>query len=79
MRAGWNEQGYGNFVVIDHQIDYVTLYSHLSDILVAEGDVVGQGQMIGTVGSTGNSTGAHLHFEIRDFGRRTNPLELLLR
>lgn len=79
IRAGWNDQGYGNFVVIDHQIDYMTLYSHLSDILVAEGEVVGQGQVIGTVGSTGNSTGAHLHFEIRDFGRRTNPLELLLR
>lgn len=79
IRAGWNEQGYGNFVVIDHNIDYVTLYSHLADVLVKEGEVVGQGQIIGTVGSTGNSTGAHLHFEIRDFGRRANPLDLLMR
>lgn len=79
IRAGWNEQGYGNFVVIDHHIDYVTLYSHLADVLVEEGEVVAQGQIIGTVGSTGNSTGAHLHFEIRDFGRRANPLELLMR
>lgn len=79
IRAGWNEQGYGNFVVIDHHIDYVTLYSHLADVLVKEGEVVAQGQIIGTVGSTGNSTGAHLHFEIRDFGRRANPLELLMR
>jgi murein DD-endopeptidase MepM/ murein hydrolase activator NlpD len=77
VRAGWNDQGYGRFVVIDHQIDYVTLYAHLDRILVHEGDIVGQGQVIGTVGSTGNSTGPHLHFEIRDFGRLTNPLELL--
>lgn len=77
VRSGWNDQGYGNFVVIDHQIDYVTLYAHLDSILVAEGEVVGQGQAIGTVGSTGNSTGPHLHFEIRDFGRLANPLELL--
>lgn len=77
VRAGWNDQGYGRFVVIDHKIDYVTLYAHLDRILVHEGDIVGQGQVIGTVGSTGNSTGPHLHFEIRDFGRLTNPLELL--
>lgn len=79
VRAGWNDQGYGMFVVIDHNIDYVTLYSHLRDIFVREGEVVAQGQIIGTVGSTGNSTGPHLHFEIRDFGRRTNPLGLLVR
>jgi len=78
IRAGWNEQGYGNFVVIDHKIDYITLYAHLSDILVNVGDIVGQGQVIGTVGSTGNSTGPHLHFEIRDFGMRINPLDLLV-
>lgn len=77
VRAGWNDQGYGNFVIIDHQIDYVTLYAHLDTLLVQEGDIVGQGQTLGTVGSTGNSTGPHLHFEIRDFGRLTNPLELL--
>ncbi len=77
LRAGWNQQGYGQFVIIDHKIDYLTLYAHLDRILVKEGEVVGQGQVIGTVGSTGNSTGPHLHFEIRDFGRLTNPLELL--
>lgn len=79
IRAGWNDQGYGLFVVIDHNIDYVTLYAHLDEIYVTEGDVVAQGQILGTVGTTGNSTGPHLHFEIRDFGRRTNPLELLVR
>ena len=77
LRAGWNEQGYGLFVIIDHNIDYITLYAHLSEIFVEEGQVVAQGQLLGKVGSTGNSTGPHLHFEIRDFGRLTNPLELL--
>jgi murein DD-endopeptidase MepM/ murein hydrolase activator NlpD len=77
IRAGWNNQGYGQFVIIDHNIDYITLYAHLSEILVEEGQVVAQGQTLGRVGSTGNSTGPHLHFEIRDFGRLTNPLELL--
>jgi murein DD-endopeptidase MepM/ murein hydrolase activator NlpD len=77
VRAGWNNQGYGNFVVVDHNIDYVTLYAHLSEIFVREGEIVAQGQLLGQVGSTGNSTGPHLHFEIRDFGRLTNPLELL--
>ncbi|MFZ1752390.1 MAG: M23 family metallopeptidase [Caldilineaceae bacterium] len=77
IRAGWSAIGYGNFVVIDHKIDYLTLYAHLSEILVTEGQVVAQGQLIGYVGSTGNSTGPHLHFEIRDFGRRVNPLDLL--
>ncbi|MEZ4680016.1 MAG: peptidoglycan DD-metalloendopeptidase family protein [Caldilineaceae bacterium] len=78
IRAGWNDQGYGRFVIIDHNIDYVTLYAHLNEIFVKEGQVVAQGERIGTVGSTGNSTGPHLHFEIRDFGRLSNPLELLV-
>ncbi len=78
LRAGWNDQGYGLFVIIDHNIDYITLYGHLSEVLVEEGQVVAQGEIIGKVGSTGNSTGPHLHFEIRDFGRLTNPLELLV-
>jgi len=79
VRAGWNNQGYGLFVIIDHNIDYITLYAHLSELFVTEGQVVAQGEILGKVGSTGNSTGPHLHFEIRDFGRLTNPLELLAR
>jgi murein DD-endopeptidase MepM/ murein hydrolase activator NlpD len=79
LRSGWNDQGYGMFVVIDHNIDYITLYAHLYDVVVKEGDIVAQGQIIGTIGSTGNSTGPHLHFEIRDFGRRANPLDFLMR
>ncbi|MBI1294557.1 peptidoglycan DD-metalloendopeptidase family protein [bacterium] len=79
LRAGWSNVGYGQFVVIDHNIDYITLYAHLSDIYVEEGQVVAKGQLIGRVGSTGNSTGPHLHFEIRDFGTRVDPLRILPR
>jgi len=77
VRAGWNDQGYGLFVIIDHNIGYVTLYAHMSEIWVTEGDVVTQGQFLGAVGSTGNSTGPHLHFELRDFGQRVDPLNFL--
>lgn len=77
IRAGWNTQGYGNIVIIDHHIDYFTLYGHLDEILVTEGQIVAQGQAIGTVGSTGNSTGPHLHFEVWDFGIPVDPLRVL--
>lgn len=76
-RAGWSDAGYGLRVVIDHQIDYITLYAHLSEVYVAEGQVVEKGQVIGRVGSTGNSTGPHLHFELRDFGYLIDPLSRL--
>jgi murein DD-endopeptidase MepM/ murein hydrolase activator NlpD len=79
IMAGWNPTGYGFRVVIDHGIDYVTLYAHLSDIYIKAGDVVGKGQVIGASGANGNITGPHLHFEIRDFGRLTDPLPLLPR
>ncbi len=64
-------------MIVDHNIDYVTVYAHLGEVLVEAGDIVGQGQIIGRVGSTGNSTGPHLHFEIRDFGRHVDPIEKL--
>ncbi len=60
----WNG-GYGNYVVIEHGNGSQTLYAHMSTVVVGEGTVVAQGQKIGEVGSTGNSTGPHLHFEIR--------------
>ncbi len=77
LKSGYSHDGYGGRVIIDHQIDYVTLYAHLSQALVQEGDVVQKGQIIGYVGSTGNSTGPHIHFELRDFGYLIDPRTLL--
>lgn len=70
--AGWNG-GYGNCIMIDHGNGYVTLYGHLSSISVSEGQSVSQGATIGAVGSTGNSTGPHLHFEVLQNGSRIDP------
>ncbi len=77
VKAGWSEIGYGYRIIIDHGIDYVTLYAHLSEYYVQPGDIVQKGEMIGRVGSTGNSTGPHLHFEIRDYGYLIDPLLVL--
>lgn len=65
--------GYGNCVILDHGNGYVTLYGHLSRIAVSEGESVSQGQTIGSVGSTGLSTGPHCHFEVWSGGVRTDP------
>ncbi|NLE83280.1 MAG: peptidoglycan DD-metalloendopeptidase family protein [Chloroflexi bacterium] len=75
--AGWMNGGYGNFVVIDHGNGYSTLYEHLDKIHVSCGDNVFQGSVIGTSGSTGNSTGPHLHFEIRYANMPVNPWDYL--
>lgn len=77
LKSGYSQDGYGGRVIIDHQIDYITLYAHLSQALVQAGDVVQKGQLIGYVGSTGNSTGPHVHFELRDFGFLIDPRTLL--
>ena len=65
--------GYGNYVIIQHDGTYSTLYGHMTSASVSVGDYVQQGQVIGTVGSTGWSTGAHLHFEVRVNGKQQNP------
>jgi murein DD-endopeptidase MepM/ murein hydrolase activator NlpD len=74
--AGW-QGGYGNAVVIEHGQGYSTLYGHLADYLVESGQYVATGQTIGYVGSTGNSSGPHLHFEVRMQGQPYNPLQFL--
>ncbi len=77
--TGW-AGGYGNCVVISHRINdtpYSTLYAHMSAILVTTGQKVRRGQTVGRIGSTGVSTGPHLHFEIRENGRCRNPYEYL--
>jgi hypothetical protein len=65
--------GYGNMIMIDHGNGYQTLYAHLSQVSARCGQSVGQGQLIGFAGSTGNSTGPHLHFEVRYLGGFINP------
>ncbi len=75
--AGWMEGGYGNFVVIDHGNGYTTLYEHLDTISVQCGENVFQGSVIGSAGTTGNSTGPHLHFEIRYANGPVNPWQYL--
>ena len=75
--AGWAETGYGYTIIIDHGEGYRTLYSHLKGTWVSAGQRVSRGQLVGEVGSTGNSSGPHVHFEIRVNGVRADPLELL--
>jgi murein DD-endopeptidase MepM/ murein hydrolase activator NlpD len=75
--AGWNNYGYGNMVMIDHGNGYQSLYAHLSSTAVRCGASVYQGQVIGRAGSTGYSTGPHLHFEIRYYGGFINPWYVL--
>jgi murein DD-endopeptidase MepM/ murein hydrolase activator NlpD len=74
--CGW-EEGYGNFVVIDHGNGVATAYGHQSSIAVSCGEDVSQGQVIGYSGSTGHSTGPHLHFEVRVNGAPVDPLGYL--
>ena len=71
--AGWTDVGYGYLIVIDHANGFATYYAHLSNIYVFEGQAVERGQVIGAVGSTGWSTGPHLHFEVRYYGTPQNP------
>ena len=75
--AGWSNSGYGNVVMIDHGNGYLTVYGHLEQINVSVCQGVAQGQIIGLAGSTGNSTGAHLHFEVRKDGGYVNPWSVL--
>ena len=75
--VGW-QNGYGQLVVIDHGGGLTTRYGHLSHIDVAQGQQVGRGEFIGRVGSTGRSTGPHLHYEVRINDEPVNPLQYLL-
>ena len=78
ITAGWNNS-YGYMVMIDHGGGIVTLYAHASKLLVSTGNVVARGQTIAKVGSTGMSTGPHLHFEVRLNGVYKNPLDYVSR
>jgi murein DD-endopeptidase MepM/ murein hydrolase activator NlpD len=77
VRSGWSTD-FGNVVEIDHPSGYRTVYGHLDVILSREGESVRRGDRIGLVGSTGRSTGPHLHYEVRRAERAVNPLEFIL-
>jgi len=77
LRAGWNSGGYGNLVEVDHGRGITTRYGHMSAILVEAGQHVTRGEQIGRMGSTGRSTGNHLHYEVRIDGRPVNPIPFM--
>src|SRR5688500_18076787 len=76
--AGWNSGGYGNLVVIKHRLGFESWYAHLASIAVSPGQWVVGGNTVGSIGSTGRSTGPHLHFEVRRFGTPIDPRPRLL-
>jgi murein DD-endopeptidase MepM/ murein hydrolase activator NlpD len=75
--VAYDDGGYGLYVVIDHAGRYSTLYAHLQRVAVRPGQRVGRGQVIGHVGTSGRSTGPHLHFEVLRSGTFVNPLSVL--
>ena len=77
VKTAGRHSTYGNYIVINHNNGYESLYAHLSKIDVTVGQVVGQGAALGVMGSTGRSTGTHLHFEIHKNGSEVNPLSYL--
>jgi len=77
LRAGWNSGGYGNLIEIDHGRGIATRYGHLSQVLVQAGAHITRGQLIARMGSTGRSTGSHLHYEVRIEGRPVNPIPFM--
>ena len=76
--AGWNTGGYGYLVVVGHRLGFESWYAHLSRVSVGRGQPVTGGTRIGNVGSTGRSTGPHLHFEVRRFATPIDPVPRLL-
>jgi len=78
IRCGW-DRGMGNFIVIDHGYNLKTYYGHLSLLKVKKGQKVSRMDVIGLMGSTGRSTGPHLHYEVRKYNRPVNPREYFVK
>ncbi len=74
--SGW-KGGYGNCIILEHGSGFETLYGHLSKVMVKRGQKIDIGQQIGNIGSTGRSTGPHLHYEVHQHGKRINPISFL--
>jgi len=74
IESGWNSGGFGNWIVIDHGYGLQTVYGHLSDIKVVKGQTVKRGDLIGISGSSGLSSGPHLHYQVEQFGAHKNPI-----
>jgi murein DD-endopeptidase MepM/ murein hydrolase activator NlpD len=74
IESGWNSGGFGNYIVIDHGYGLRSTYGHLSEIRVSKGMSVRRCDLIGLSGSTGTSSGPHLHYEINQFGKHKNPI-----
>lgn len=72
--SGWNSGGFGNCIVIDHGYGFQTVYGHLSNIKVVAGQNVKRGDLIGISGSSGTSSGPHLHYQVEQFGKHKNPV-----
>lgn len=79
VKVKWGNTGYGNYIIINHGNGIQTLYAHCSNLYVKQGQYVNQGDIIAAIGSSGNSTGPHLHFEIRVNGQYVNPLNYVSR
>lgn len=73
--AGYDRTGYGKIVILDHGYGYKTLYAHMSSIHVKKGETINRGEVIGEVGSSGSSTGPHLHYEVIHYGKKVNPIQ----
>jgi len=78
LASSGNYFGYGKFIKINHGYGYETRYGHLNSVMVKEGQFVRKGQIIGLMGSTGMSTGSHLHYEVRILGEAVNPVNYIL-
>ena len=74
----WSDYGFGNLVIIDHGSGWQSVYAHLDTYYVSCGQSVGQGDVIALMGNTGNSSGAHLHFELISQYGHVNPLDYFL-
>lgn len=79
IKAGYNSAGYGNLIIIEHDNNMKTYYAHLNKIYVKAGDIVKKGNVIGAIGSTGNSTGPHLHFELRVNETPVDPINYIIK